>query len=68
LSLNDRDILNDAGEISHEIANELAETEYEKFNKKRIEWKDKHGGDFDKTVKMIEAEKKKQTQKRLKKD
>ena len=59
LNLNDRDILNDAGKISHEMANELAETEYEKFNKKRIEWQDKQDSDFDKTVKMLEAEKKK---------
>ncbi len=59
LNLNDRDILNDAGKISHEMANELAEMEYEKFNKKRIERKDKQDSDFDKTVKMIEAKKKK---------
>ena len=67
LSLNDRDILNDAGKISHEMACELAEGEYEKFNKKRIEWKDKQDGDFDKTVKMIEAEKKKHLRKKGKK-
>jgi hypothetical protein len=59
LNLNDRDILNDAGKISHEMASELAEAEYQKFNKKRIEWQDKQDSDFDKTVKTIEAAKKK---------
>jgi len=59
LSLNDRDILKDAGRISHEMATTLAETEYEKFNRKRIECGDKQDSDFDKTVKMIEEQKKK---------
>jgi len=59
LSLNDRDILGDAGRISHEMAKQLAETEYEKFNRKRIASKDKLDSDFDKTVKMIEQQKKK---------
>jgi hypothetical protein len=59
LSLNDRDILKDAGRISHEAAIQMAETEYEKFNKKRIECRDKQDSDFDKTVKMIEHRQKK---------
>jgi len=59
LSLNDRDILKDAGQISHDMAKNLAETQYDKFNKKRIEWTDKQDSDFDKTVKMIETEQKK---------
>ena len=59
LSLNDRDILEDAGRISHEMAKQLAETEYEKFNRKRIASRDKLDSDFDKTVKMIEQQKKK---------
>jgi hypothetical protein len=59
LNLNDRDILKDAGRISHEAAIQMAETEYEKFNKKRIECRDKQDSDFDKTVKMIEHRKKK---------
>jgi len=54
ISLNDRDILEDAGQISHEIAKQLAETEYEKFNRKRIASRDRQDSDFDKTVKMIE--------------
>ncbi len=59
LSLNDRDILENAGRISHEIAKQLAETEYENFNSKRIQSRDKQDSDFDKTVKMIEEQKKK---------
>ncbi|MBC8470915.1 MAG: virulence RhuM family protein [Planctomycetes bacterium] len=59
LSLNDREILKNAGRISHEMAKELAEEEYEKFNRKRIECRDKQDSDFDRTVKMIEEQKKK---------
>ena len=59
LQLNDRETLEHAGKISHEMAKELAETEYEKFNRKRIEYHDKQESDFDKTVKMIEAQQKK---------
>jgi hypothetical protein len=59
LSLNDRDILKNAGRISHEMAKELAEAEYEKFNRKRNESKDKQESDFDRIVKMIEEQKKK---------
>ena len=54
LSLNDRAILENAGRISHEMAMQLAEAEYEKFNRKRIAARDKQDSDFDKTVKMIE--------------
>ena len=59
LSLNDRDILRDAGRISHDVAKELAEAEYEKYNRKRIAQKDKQDSDFDRAVKMIEEQKKK---------
>ena len=57
LSLNDRDILEDAGRISHEMAKQLAESEYDKFNRKLIASRDKKDSDFDKTVKMIEQRK-----------
>ena len=52
LKLNDRNILTNAGKISHEIAIGKAEKEYEKFHakeNKNIE------NDFDKTVKKITA-------------
>jgi hypothetical protein len=53
LTLNERDILNHAGKISHKMAKELAETEYDKFNLKRIAQKDKMEGDFEKTIKKL---------------
>jgi len=58
LDLNDRNILEHAGKISHKIALELAEFEYDKFNQNRILQDDKSYSDFDKAVKQIEAEKK----------
>jgi hypothetical protein len=36
LTINDNEILEHAGKISHELALQLAETEYEKFNTERI--------------------------------
>lgn len=54
LKLNDRNILEDAGKISHEMAIEKAEVEYDKYHLKTntsIE------SDFDKTVKNIESPK-----------
>ena len=59
LSLNDRDILENAGRISHEMARQLAEGEYEKFDRRRIASRDQQDSDFDKTVKMIEQRKNK---------
>ena len=53
LTLNEREILNHAGRISHEMVKELAETEYEKFNRRRIRQKDHLDGDFEKTVKQL---------------
>jgi len=53
LTLNERAILNHAGKISHEIARELAEAEFEKFHSKQIEQADQAGGDFDKAVKQL---------------
>jgi hypothetical protein len=59
LNLNERKILEHAGKISHETAKELAESEYQKFNRKRIRLNDAQDSDFDRAVKMIEAEKEK---------
>ncbi len=59
LSLNDRDILNDAGAISHEMAKVFAESEYDKFNQSRIEWSDSQVSDFDKTIKQLPSRPKK---------
>jgi len=57
LTLNDREILNNAGSISHEIGKENAEREYQKFkanNQKTIS-----EGDFEKAIKKIENKKRK---------
>ncbi len=53
LSVNEREILTHAGRISHEMAKELAEAEYEKFNRKRVSQKDRLEGDFEKTIKQL---------------
>ncbi len=53
LSLNDRDILSNAGKISHEMAKELAEGEYDKFNRLRIEQVDAEAGEFERAIKQL---------------
>jgi len=58
LNLNEREILTHAGKISHDMAKELAEQEYEKFQARRIAASDAALSDFDRTVKQIEAENK----------
>lgn len=59
MTLNDRDILTQAGKISHEIAKQLAESEYEKFHTQRLSDSAKSLSDFDQAVKQIESTKKK---------
>jgi hypothetical protein len=53
LSINDRDILNHAGKISHDMAKAFAETEYEQFNAARIARADQLESDFDRAVKQL---------------
>jgi hypothetical protein len=53
LTLNEREILTHAGRISHEMARDIAETEYEKLNRRRVREKDQLDGDFEKTVKQL---------------
>ena len=50
LKLNDREILTNAGKISHQLAIETAEKEYKLFNKKQI---DDFDSDFDKIVRQL---------------
>lgn len=57
LKFNDRDILTHAGKISHEMAKELAEAEYDKFHAGRIADMRSQESDFDKAVKLIEEKK-----------
>ncbi len=55
LTLNDREILNNAGSISHELGKETAELEYQKFKENRQ--KTINESDFDKVIKKIENKK-----------
>lgn len=55
MTLNERDILTHAGKISHELAMQHAEREYEKFNSERIARTDAQESDFDRTVREIET-------------
>ena len=58
LSINDRDILNHAGKISHEAAKQTAENEYKKFHARCLLYSKNELSDFDKAVKQIENSKK----------
>jgi len=63
--------LTHAGNISHELALEHAEKNYDEFHQKQIIEQDKIESDFDRTVKLIEAktvEKRKVKKVRKKKD
>ena len=53
LSLNDRDILIHAGKISHELALQKAETQYDLFHKQRIRESDEKDDDFEKAIKSL---------------
>ena len=57
LTLNDREILNNAGSISHELGKANAEREYGKFKENRQ--KTIAEGDFEKAIKKIEVKKRK---------
>ncbi len=54
LQLNDRNVLTHAGKISHELAKEHAEGEYEKFHRERLE---RFESDFDKMIQRLEMKK-----------
>ena len=59
LTLNDRQILKDAGKVSHDLAKELAEQQFEKFDAKRRAFEAANPvSDFDKQIKAIEQQKK----------
>ena len=57
LTLNDRAVLTHAGKVSHDLAKELAEAEYEKFHVARIKQADLAGNDFDQAIKQLPATK-----------
>jgi hypothetical protein len=53
LNINDRDILAHAGKISHEIAQQHAESEYEQYHRRQIEEQARVGSDFDRVAKQL---------------
>ncbi|MBU0676349.1 MAG: virulence RhuM family protein [Proteobacteria bacterium] len=56
LNLNDRDILAHAGTISHQIAKDLAETEYDRFHTNRLQLESQKSDieDFEQLARQIE--------------
>jgi len=57
LGLNDRQILDHAGKVSHQLAKQIAEQEYDRFNLDRIKQTDQLEGDFEKAVKSLPVKK-----------
>ncbi len=57
LSLNDRNVLEHAGKVSHQMAKELAENEYDKFQNKRLQLEAKQAEeqDLEQLNRMIES-------------
>ncbi|MGL4942153.1 MAG: virulence RhuM family protein [Thermoguttaceae bacterium] len=53
LTINDRDILTHAGHISHDLAKERAESEYDQFHCNRIRQTDAEDSEFEKSVKKL---------------
>ena len=53
LNINDRNILIHAGNISHEMAQQRAESEYEQYHQRQIEEQAKVGSDFDRMAKQL---------------
>ncbi|MDO9399066.1 MAG: RhuM family protein [bacterium] len=47
LQINNKNILKDAGKVSHELAKELAEKEYDKYYKKSLNMPSKADRDFE---------------------
>jgi len=58
LTLNDRDILNHAGKISHKMAKELAENEYDKFHHNRLQLEAQQADkkDFEYLAKKVDSD------------
>ncbi len=54
MTLNERNILTHAGKVSHELALQHAETEYDKYRFKSIKVHDVEESDFDRAVKQLE--------------
>jgi hypothetical protein len=64
LTLNDGEILKDAGRVTHELAQELSEQQFEKFAEQRRAFEANNPvSDFDKQVKRLEDNRKKKPKK-----
>lgn len=59
LTLNDREILSHAGKISHDLAKQFSEQEYDAFHQKQIEASAESDSDFEKKIKEIKDKPKK---------
>lgn len=57
LELNDRNILTNAGKISHELAIEFAENEYDEFHKKRLSQQINEDSGFEKAISLVSTNK-----------
>ncbi|QVL50925.1 MAG: virulence RhuM family protein [Thiocapsa sp.] len=55
MNINDREILTYAGKISHQMAQQRAEDEYERFHQRGIAEQDRAGNDFDKLIERLPA-------------
>lgn len=53
LTLNDRAVLTHAGKVSHDLAKEIAESEYDKFHADRIQQAGLVENDFDKAMRQL---------------
>lgn len=53
LNINDRDILTHAGRISHEMAQQRAESEYAQYHRRQIAEQAEVGSDFDRMTKQL---------------
>ena len=58
LTLNDREILEHAGRISHQLAKETAEQEYTIYHTKRLDNQKQIDSDFEMTIKQLDKKKK----------
>jgi hypothetical protein len=57
MTLNERDILDHAGKISHDMAKDWAESEYEKFRLNSIRQHNHEDSDFDRVMKQLPPKK-----------
>ena len=53
LNINDRNILTHAGKISHELAQQHAESEYEQYHQQQIDEQARVGSDFDQMANQL---------------